>query len=81
MSNPLGSTIPQAFSINPKIKQMLGLLRAGNPGVILQQLAQNNPQLASIVQMCQGRNPQQVFYSLCQQRGINPEDILNQLQY
>lgn len=80
MSNPLGSMNMNGFTINPQIKQMMGLLRAGNPNMILQQLIQNNPQLSNIAQMCQGKNPQQVFYSLCQQRGIDPNTILSQLQ-
>lgn len=72
------------FGNNPaiqQIKQMMNTLRGTqNPQAILQQVAQQNPQMAQIMQMCQGKNPQDVFYQMCNQRGINPNDILNALR-
>lgn len=64
-----------------QIKQIMNMLNGvQNPQAILQQVAQQNPQLAQVMQMCNGRNPQEVFYQLCQQRGVNPDDILNALR-
>lgn len=58
-----------------QVKNMMNMFR-GNPMALVQQ----NPQIAQIMQMCQGQNPQQLFYSLCSQRGINPNAILNELR-
>ena len=45
----------------------------------MMQLAQQNPQVAQIMQMCQGKNPKEVFLQECQRRGIDPQQIMNQL--
>lgn len=37
----------------------------------LQALAQVNPQVRDIMNMCNGRDPKQVFMQECQNRGIN----------
>ena len=36
----------------------------------------NTPMINTVKSMVGNRDPQQVFYELCQQKGINPEDIL-----
>lgn len=88
----MGGNIPQMSNNMPngnlannpaiqQIKQMMGMLNGvQNPQAILQQVAQQNPQLAQVMQMCQGKNPQEVFYQMCNQRGINPDEILNALK-
>ena len=30
--------------------------------------------------MCQGRNPKDVFMEMCQQNGMNPNDIINKIK-
>lgn len=40
----------------------------------------NNPMLANIMSMCQGKNPKDLFFSECQRRGVEPNDILNLLR-
>lgn len=74
MPNPLfGGTSP--------LKNAMDMMRnAANPQAVLQQVAQKDPQIAQIMQLVQGRNPQEVFYAMCQQRGIDPESVLNQLR-
>lgn len=81
MPNPLlgGGTMPVG-NIAP-LKNMLSLLNAAqNPQAALQMLAQKNPQVAQVMNLVGGRNPQEVFYELCKQKGVNPDDILNQLK-
>lgn len=64
-----------------QIKNMLNMLNsAQNPQAALNMLAQKNPQMAQVMQLVQGRNPQQVFYEMCRQQHVNPDDILNQLR-
>ena len=44
------------------------------------QIASQNPQMQPILQALQGgANPQQLFASLCQQRGINPQEFMRQI--
>lgn len=44
-------------------------------------MAANNPQMQQVMQYIQqnGGNAKQAFYNLAQQRGIDPQIILNQL--
>lgn len=64
-----------------QIKNMMSQMRmVQNPQMAFQQMAQQNPQMQQILQMCQGQNPKDLFYSLCKQRGIDPEQFLNMLK-
>lgn len=47
-------------------KRMMGMLQSvKNPQQALMAAAQQNPQLSAVMQMCQGKDPQQVFYDEC----------------
>lgn len=64
-----------------QIKQMMTMMNAAaNPQQALMQAAQQNPALNAVMQMCSGKNPKDVFYAMCQQSGVNPDDVLNQLR-
>lgn len=66
-----------------QVRQMLQLVRSSNnPGVALQMMAQNNPQLKQVMDVVNqsGGDPQKAFYTLCQQRGVDPQQILNALK-
>lgn len=57
------------------------LMSSPNPMALLQNMAQQNPSLQPVVQILkQGGNPQQVFINLCQQRGIDPNQFIKQIQ-
>lgn len=59
----------------------LGQLARGNPSVLLQQMAQTNPQARQVLQMIQGgANPQAVYAQMCRQRGIDPDQFLQMIQ-
>lgn len=70
--------IKQAAQSVKRMMNMLGTVK--DPQKALMTVAQQNPQLNAVMQMCQGRNPQEVFYEECQKAGINPEDIISQLR-
>lgn len=60
-----------------QIKAIMNMANGNtNPAQIFQNMAQNNPQMQQVLQMCQGQNPKDVFMKMCQERGINPNDIL-----
>lgn len=76
-SNAAGGINTQAIQ---SVKRMMNMFRAAkNPGVAMQMMAQQNPQIASVMQMCQGRNPKDVFYEQCRQHGLDPDEIARQL--
>lgn len=88
MANPLNQILGQApIPTNNQSAQMVQsfqrmaqmLKGVKNPGAAMMQLAQQNPQVAQIMQMCQGKNPKEVFLQECQRRGIDPQQIMNQL--
>lgn len=81
--NPLFQLLqaPQSLSNQSNLKQMYQLIKASqNPLEALTSQCGNNPMLSNVLQMCQGKDPKEVFYQECQKRGINPDDILNQLK-
>ncbi len=66
-----------------QVRQMLQLVRSSNnPGAALQMMAQKNPQLKQVMDVVNqsGGEPQKAFYTLCQQRGVDPQQILNALK-
>lgn len=81
MPNPFKQNAPQSVGNLAPLKNMLAMLNgAQNPQAALNMLAQKNPQMAQVMQLVGGRNPQEVFYEMCRQKGVNPDDILNQLK-
>jgi len=66
-----------------QLKQMMNTIRmASNPQAALSQAIQNNPQMQQVMSTVQqyGGDPQKAFYALCQQRGVNPNEILDMLK-
>ena len=73
----------QGLTISPQIKQMIQMVRsANNPQAMINQLMQTNPQMKQVMDVVRasGNDPKKAFYALAQQKGINPDDILNQLK-
>lgn len=67
-NNPL-SAMQQAMTLVNQIK------RTGNPEALINQMAQSNPNIKKAMDICKGRNPQEVFENGCKQVGINPNQI------
>lgn len=66
-----------------QIKQMMNMIQsAGNPQLMLQQMAQNNPQLRQVMSIVQqsGGDPKAAFYKMAQEKGIDPDQILSMLR-
>ena len=63
-----------------RIRNIMTMLNnTKNPAAILQQASQQEPMLARVMQLCQGRNPEEVFREMCGQAGIDPQQILSQI--
>lgn len=62
-------------------KRMMNTFRAAkNPAAALQLMAQQNPQIAGILRLCGPGGLKNSFYQMCREQGVNPEDVLRQLQ-
>lgn len=55
---------------------------AKNPEATLNQMMQSNPQIKQALDYvnANGGNAKDVFYKLAKEKGVNPDDILNQLK-
>ena len=53
-----------------------------NPQAMLQMLAAQNPQLRQVLDYVQqsGGDPKEAFYKLAQERGVDPNQIINMLK-
>lgn len=52
-----------------------------NPYAMMERMAGSNPQVAQALMLLRnGRNPQELFYALCREKGVNPQAILGSLK-
>ena len=52
-----------------------------NPMELFSQMAKNNPQFEPVMKaLNSGTNPQQIFETMCKERGIDPNEFIRQLQ-
>lgn len=69
--------------MNDPMMQMMQLLRAGqNPNAVLQMMAQTNPQVRQVMQIFNGKTPQQLqqmAMNMAAERGTSIEDVARQL--
>ena len=85
MQNPMLGMLNQSrlsSQIQP-IKNMMNMVRnAGNPQMMAQQMLSQNPNYQQIQKLIaeNGGDAQKAFYSLANQMGVNPNDILNALK-
>lgn len=80
MSNPLMGMMGGNSQKN-NMMGVIGMLKnAGNPGAMLQNMAQSDPAIKKAMDMCKGKNPQQVFMEHCQAQGVNPQSIIGNLK-
>lgn len=76
---PHSALPPQIIQNINQMKQMRSMF-SGSPQQFIQQLSQSNPAFNQIMQMCKGKNPQQVFEALCKQRGLDSNAIINEFR-
>ena len=82
----LPGILQQLAQSNPMIqnvKQMMGMINASqNPQLMMNQLLSSNPQMKQAMQMISecGGNPQKAFYKLAEQKGVDPQEILDMMK-
>ena len=78
----LGRSLPQNPGI-AKVKQLMQTVRmAQNPQLAMQHMVQSNPQMKQAMDFIRasGKTPEQAFYALANQMGVNPQDVLDSLK-
>ncbi len=69
--------------MNNPLMAMINLARSGgNPMALIQQMAGNNPQVAQMMNMVKGKNPQQLrsmAENMAKERGTSIENVTRQL--
>lgn len=71
--NPM-SAMMQAMQVINQIR------KSGNPQAAFNQIAQSNPNIKQAMDMCKGKNPQQIFESGCRKNGIDPAQFTGMLK-
>lgn len=80
--NPLMNVIGNNnnFGNLAQIKRMMKMIQGiQDPNAAIQMLAKQNPMIAQILSANNG-DLKSTFYKMCEEKGVNPNEILNQLQ-
>ena len=85
MNNPMMNQLKQMNSNNSNMswQELYSLVKnASNPAAMLSQIAKTNPQLQSVLSLVQqnGGDPKRAFFELAQQKGIDPNSVLDMLR-
>lgn len=85
MQNPMLQALRSQPANNnlSQIKNMMNMIRsARNPQAMLQFMMQNNPQMRQVMDLINqsGGDPKAAFYRLAQEKGIDPQQILDMLK-
>lgn len=82
--NPLMAMMGGRNNPMAMLSQAMGMIKqvrqAGNPQAMIQQMAAQNPNIKKAMDMCQGKNPEQVFKDMCRQNGIDPGQITGMMK-
>ena len=82
MSNPIFSSSNQNININSPIALLNQIRNAANPQEMAEQILFNNPNFKEVVNYINqnGGDAKTAFYNLAAQKGVDPNNILSQLQ-
>ena len=78
MPNPFNT---QNNNQTMQLKNMYKMLvESKNPMQVFEKIAMNNPNMRPVLQALKsGNSPEQVFNTMCQQRGINPQEFIKKI--
>lgn len=72
-----GSTMARMAQV---IKAISSIKKSGNPEEAMKKLSMSDPRIKQAMNMCRGRNPQQIFEQACKQNGMDPNQITGMLK-
>lgn len=78
-----GSQVQNNLPQMPGIKNMINMIKfAKNPQLAFNQMIANNPQMKQAMNYVQqnGGDPKAAFLKLANEKGVNPDEILNMLK-
>jgi hypothetical protein len=80
--NPQSNSTPDQLQTIKNLKNAINSNSAITPMSVLNMASQQNPQLAAVMNMVSGSNmtPKQLFSLAAQQRGVDPNQIVNMLK-
>ena len=70
-------------TINQNVSQIKNMMRSmGNPQMMLNQMLTRNPQYKQVMNYIQqsGGDAKTAFYKMAREKGVDPDDIIRQLQ-
>lgn len=80
--NPIiNQMMSSMFSNNPIMQMYKAVIGSNNKNQMMQSMAQQNPQLQQTLSFINqnGGNAKQLYYNMCQQKGIDPNIIINNM--
>ena len=79
--NPIMQLLNQQNNANGIFDLFKSVMNAQNPTDMFNSLLPNNPQLQQVMNYVKqhGGNPQQAFYDLAKERGVDPNSVLSAL--
>lgn len=82
MNPMLNQLFGASLGNNNILKMFHSVKNSQDPNSMIQSLMQNNPQMQQVMQVINqhGGNAKEAFYSMAQQKGVDPNTILNQLK-
>lgn len=84
MNNPMLSQLGRSLPSNlNQIKQMANMFKnVKNPQMLIQNMMMQNPQMKQVMDFINqnGGDAKSAFYKLADQRGVDPNEILNMLK-
>ena len=80
MANPFFNRTANGINMG-HVKQIYNMLKhSNNPNQLLEQMAMNNPQIAQTINLIKANgNYEQIFRDMCNQRGINADELIRQM--
>ena len=75
--------IARANPMLQTVKQMAAMVNtAQNPQAMMNQMIMSNPDLKKVIDVIKEYNgdPQKAFFALAEQKGVDPQEILNMLK-
>ena len=81
-SQDLQATPPQTNQKLPSSNSLKALMNSSDPQSFIQNMIKNNPQAQNLMQVfnSSGLTPKQFFYNYARQKGIDPEQFLQNLK-
>ena len=83
---PMPGILQQLVKASPmmgQIKQMMSMINGSqDPSAMLNQMMMNNPNMKQVMDIVKanGGDAQKAFYAMAEQKGVNPQEILDMLK-